>query len=401
MAQDRANIKYKRKAIIGGGPAGVFAAIFAAKNNAVTIFEQNEILKTLLPTGGGRCNLAHNEYDFKELAKYYPRGEKFLYSVLSQFSTADTIAYFEKIGVKTYVQPDSRIFPISDSSQEVAKALCNQLKKVTVRKEKVIDIFKVENKFKIKTQKDEYEFDSVILATGGKGIGHKLAKSLGHNIIDLKPSLTALKIKEKYLSELSGLSLKNISARVTVKNSKTLAGDLLFTHEGISGPLAFKISSYYAYQEFSNEKPLNIVFNLVNQTFEEFDDGFSEKLKKYAQKDIQNVLCLYVPKRLSDLILKTEKINPATKSGQLSKNARIKLSKRLTNFTINATAPAKGDEIVTAGGVDLKEVNAKTMESKIVENLYFCGEILDIDGLTGGFNLQNCWSTGYIAGSSL
>lgn len=393
----------KKIAVIGGGPAGVFAAIFASENpdNSVFIFEKNNVLKTLLPTGGGRCNLAHNEHDSKELAKSYPRGEKFLYSVFSQFCTKDTIDFFNKIGIKTYVQPDSRIFPVCDSSQEVRNALLRELDCINTKHERVLSVSKEGDVFKVKTQKTVYDFDKIVVTTGGKGIGHQIAEELGHNIIPLKPALTSLKIKEKFLSELSGLSLQNISAKIIGAKQKAICGDLLFTHYGISGPLTYKISSYFAYEEFNNDKPLKISFNLINKRFEEFDKEFNEELKARAQKDISNLLCEYIPKRLSDLILQKEKINPQTKSGQLSKSERIKLSKNLTEFELNAICAAKGEEIVTAGGVDLKEVNPKTMESKIVQNLFFCGEILDIDGLTGGFNLQNCWSTGFVAGSNI
>lgn len=405
MEQNQKPLGKKRVAIVGGGPAGVFAALYASSDskNDVFIFEKNEVLKTILPTGGGRCNLAYEEFDFKELAKNYPRGEKFLYSVFSRFATKDTIEFFKNIGVKTYTQADSRIFPLTNSSQTIQDSLTKELKKrnVSIKKEKVVSVVKTGEKFTIETQNDKYNFDALILATGGKGLGHRIAQSFGHNIIDLKPALTSLKIKEKYLFELSGLSLQNITAKVAGAKKKPLPGDLLFTHYGISGPLTYKISSYSAYEEFNAENPLKISFNFVGKTFEEFDSLFNDDLKSNAKKDIANVLDNYIPRRLSDLILQKEKIDPQIKAGQLSKIDRVKLSNKLTNFEVNATTASVGEEIVTAGGVDLKEVNPKTMESKIISNLYFCGEILDIDGLTGGFNLQNCWSSGFIAGGSV
>lgn len=396
-----------KTAVIGGGPAGITAAIFASNNpdNQIFIFDKNIILNTILPTGGGRCNLAYSEFNFKELAKFYPRGEKFLYSVLSQFSTADTLDFFENIGVKTYTQDDMRIFPVSDSSKEVKQALLKQLDKKNIKKmfENVFEIEKTQNGFTIKTDKNTHHFDKVIIASGGKGNGHKLAQSLGHNIIELKPALSSLMTKETDFADVSGISIKNACAQVFFENKKVkeLEGDLLFTHTGISGPLVYKISSYCAYLDFDKNKPLKICLNLIGKDFERFDEEFLSNLKTNAQKDVLNVLSEYIPKNLANAVLNKEKIDAKTKAGQLTKQDREKISKALCSLTLNATAVTKGEEIVTAGGVDLKEVDSKTMESKLVKNLYFCGEVLDIDGLTGGFNLQNCWSTGYIAGSSV
>lgn len=395
-----------KTAIIGGGPAGVFAAIFAAKNvnNCITIFEKNEILKTLLPTGGGRCNLAHAEFDIKNLASNFPRGEKFLYSVFSKFSTEDTVKFFENIGVKTYTQEDMRIFPKSDSSEQVRNALIsvvNATKNINVFKEEIREIKKLNEKFIIQTQNETKSYDAVIIATGGKGFGHKIAQELGHTVTPLKPALTGLKIKENFLSELSGLSLKNISASIPSLKIRDIDGDLLFTHNGISGPIAFKISSLCAYTEFDEKKPIDVIFNISGKSFEEFDKYLSAKMNEEAKKDIANVFCNFAPKRFCDLILENGNIPKDKKAGQLTKAERQKLSKALTELELNIISPLKGGEIVTAGGVSLKEVNPKTMESKLVKNLYFCGEVLDIDGLCGGFNLQNCWSTGFVAGNAL
>jgi predicted Rossmann fold flavoprotein len=212
-----------------------------------------------------------------------------------------------------------------------------------------------------------------------------------------------LKIEESFLFALSGVSLKNVSAQVCFngRKEKTLHGDLLFTHYGISGPLTYKISSYFAYKDFSKENPLKISFNLAAQNFEIFDEKLNETLKQEARKDILNVISRYAARNLVETILEANKIDPKIKAGQLKKEDRIKISNSLTSLTVNAFAAAVGEEIVMAGGVDLKEINSKSMESKLVKNLYFCGEIIDADGLTGGFNLQNCWSTGFVAGSSV
>lgn len=395
--------------IVGGGPAGIMCALCASQNieNNILIFDKNIILNTLLPTGGGRCNLAYAEFNFKELAKFYPRGEKFLYSVFSKFSTRNTVDFFNRIGINTYIQEDLRIFPETNSSKDVKNALLKQLdKKKNIKKTfaKVLSVKKLQNGFELTTDKGKHFVNKLVIATGGKGNGHNLAKSLGHHITELKPSLSAMITREKEFETLSGISLKNIFAQVFFENKKlklpsnAAAGDFLFTHNGISGPLIYKISSYCAYINFDKNNPLKIVLNPVGQEYKEFDSLLISKLKNNAQKDILNIVSCFVPKNLAAAILQKENIKHDIKAGQLSKKDRENIAKNLTSLTFNAIATVKGEEIVTAGGVDLKEVDSKTMESKIVENLYFCGEILDIDGLTGGFNLQNCWSTGYIAG---
>ena len=401
----------KKICIAGGGPAGIMAAVFASKNpqNQIFIFDKGIILNTLLPTGGGRCNLAYDEYNFKELAKFYPRGEKFLYSVFSRFSTKDTLEFFKNIGIKTYVQDDSRIFPVSDSAKDVKQALLKQIDKKNIKKvfEKIETITKNGDIFLVKTDKNTYKFDAVIIACGGRGNGQKLAKGLGHTITELKPSLCAMVTKEKDFTAVSGISLKNVRAEVFFENKKVkipanmLTGDILFTHKGVSGPLVYRISSYCAYFDFDKQKPLKIIFNLTDTDFKDFDDLFLQSLKSEPQKEAVNVLARFLPKNLANAIFCKENINAFQKAGQFTKNDRQKISKSVTALSLNIISVEKGEEIVTAGGVDLKEINPKTMESKLVENLYFCGEVLDIDGLTGGFNLQNCWSTGFIAGNSL
>ena len=401
-------MSYEKKVkigIIGGGPAGIFCALFASEkeDNEIYIFDKQDTLKTLLPTGGGRCNLAYGEFDFKELAKNYPRGEKFLLSVFSKFSTTDTLAFFEQIGVKTYMQEDFRFFPEANSSSFVRKRLIDKTRKNNIKniKEKVIDIKKENDKFLVSTEKNHFVVDKLVIATGGRGQGQKFAKKLGHNIVPLRPALCSLLTKETDFFDLSGLTLKNVCASVFYNNKKitTQTGDILFTHFGISGPLSYKISSYCAYINFTPKIPLNIKIKLTEH--DNLEKSLTELINKNPQKNIINVIDTYIPHRLAEKILIKDKISPETKSGQLKKEDRLKIIKNLTEFSLNVIGVKSGEEIVTAGGIDLNEVNPKTMESKVIKNLYFCGEVLDIDGLTGGFNLQNCWSTGYICGISL
>ena len=414
-------MKRSKVAIIGAGPAGCMCAYYSQKENDVTLFEAKSPLHTLLYTGGGRCNLAHEEYDLKELAKNYPRGEKFLYSIFSKFSTGDTLAFFENIGVKTYTQDDYRIFPISNSAVEVKNAILKSLSKCSIKKEKVLRILSENNTFKLTTDKDSYEFDKIVLAVGGHA-GFSLAEKLGHTIIEPKPALVGLITKEN-LKPLQGVSLKQVEA-VAVQNSGQkiyLKDDLLFTHEGISGPLAYKISSICAREDYSQSKPLKIYLNLLRHA--EFisasiaqanngkilkqvqDDGVTlwmqSLLNENPKKDVKNLISDFVPKSLAEFILKQCDIAPDTKCHQINGQKRDSIYKFLTEFELNIVSPAKEGEVVTSGGVKLDEINQKTMESKLVEGLYFCGEVINVDGFCGGFNLQNCWSTGFVAGSSI
>ncbi len=362
--------------IIGGGPAGCFCAYLLQNSKNVTIFDFGSPLRTILPTGGGRCNLAHAELDFRELAKNYPRGEKFLYSVFSKFSTADTIDFFEKIGIQTYIQDDMRIFPNSNSAKDVREKFLSALNKVTFKKERVLRINT--KPLTIVTDMGSYAFDKVVISTGGHA-GYDCAKFLGHNIISPKPALTALKTVENF-KQLAGVSIKNVK-------SEGMIGDIIFTHEGVSGPLIYKISSIKARDNF----PYKIVLDLCD----EFD--LQDLLNNNPHKSIKNLLSEFVPRSFAEFILK----NPDEKCHKINGKTRDEILKKLHNFEITVKSASKDGEVVTCGGVDLKEINPKTMESKLVEGVYFCGEVIDIDGFCGGFNLQNCWSTAYVAAQGI
>lgn len=386
--------KREKVAIIGAGPSGCICAYFSQKHSDVTLFDSKSPLHTLLYTGGGRCNLAYAEYDFKELAKFYPRGEKFLYSVFSQFCTGDTIDFFEKIGVNTYTQDDFRVFPISNSAKDVREKILNTLKKCTIKNTKVLKIIKTNDTFEVKTQNNSYCFDKVVIAVGGHA-GFELAKNLGHKIVRPKPALTGLIALENFKS-IQGLSLQNIEAKLSFQEKKfpPQTGDLIFTHEGISGPLAYKISSVFAREDYDKKNPL-----ILNLKFLSEDINFQEFLNSNSQKDIKNLISEFTPKSLAEYITKACQC-ANLKCHQINGEKRDLIVSMLTNFEINITGHAKDGEVVTSGGVDLNEIDAKTMQSKLIKNLYFCGEVIDVDGLCGGFNLQNCWSTGYISGSS-
>lgn len=386
-----------RIAIVGAGPAGIMAGIVAVESGYdVVFFDTKEPLATLLPTGGGRCNLAYAEFDNTELIKNYSRGGKFLLSVFSRFSTGDTLEFFENIGVETYIQDDLRIFPKSNSSKYVREKLLAKLDKTKVmfKNEKVQKITKEHQLFNLYTEKSKYKFDKIVFAGGIKN-NYLLLKKLGITLVEPKPALCAICSSDKGLYSLAGVSLKDVKA--VLPNKSCLFGDILFAHSSISGPLAYKISSVCAYSEF----PYFVKLNFVNKTFEEMDSELIEKLDKNSKKDVINVVSEYLPRSFAQYLLKKIEVNEEIKSNQVSKKNRNKIAQVLTEFEIEIISQKADGEIVTAGGVDLDYVNPKTMESKEIKNLYFCGEVLNIDGFTGGFNLQNCWSTGYIVGLAL
>ncbi len=357
-------------AVIGGGPAGCICAYFLQNNFDVTIFDKNELLKTLLPTGGGRCNICYAEFDFKELASNYPRGEKFLYSVFLKFGTAETLEFFENIGIKTYVQDDMRVFPVSNSSAKVREKFFKALNNVKFIREEVL---RINDGFSVVTNMGAYKADYIVISTGGHS-SYDFIKKLGHTIIEPRPALTGLKTLEDF-SALSGVSLNGI----------------LFTHKGISGPEIYRISSLKARDKF----PYKLTFDFIGSI------DLQSELNANPHKSIRNLLGNHVPKSLADFSLNFLNINPDKQCHLIDGKTRDRILYKLQKFEVTVTGTVPDGEVVTAGGVDLKEINPKTMESKLVPNIYFCGEVMDIDGFCGGFNLQNCWSTGFVASQGL
>lgn len=379
----------KSVAIIGAGPAGCVCAKFL-KNNGFCpiIFDKGKYLRTILPTGGGRCNLAHAEFDFKNLTKNYPRGEKFLYSVFSKFGTEDAIQFFKQLGIETYTQEDNRIFPKSNSSRDVQEKLLKALKGCKFVSEKVLSIEKLDNCYKIITNKSYYAFDVVIVSTGGHG-NWDIFNKMDLNIIPPTQALVGLVTKENF-SAISGVSIKNVKTYgKEFKNSDN--GDIIFTHKGISGPLIYKISSIFARKEM----PYKLVFQLVK------DLDLQAELNKNSHKEIKNLLGQFVPKSFAEFVLENLDIEKDTPCHKITGKLRDKIYKKLTTFEVTIISKVPDGEVVTCGGIDLKEINSKTMESKKYPNLYFCGEVLDIDGFCGGFNLQNCWSTAFVVAQSV
>lgn len=373
MAQeDKDRGKYSA-AIIGAGASGCLCAYFLLKAGLdVTLYDKGKPLATLLPTGGGRCNLAHSEYDFKELAKNYPRGEKFLYSVFSRFSTADTVNTFEELGIRTYIQEDGRIFPKSDSAKDVRERLIRNIKLLG-------------GKFVNEEVKDVKPFLdnnlAVVIATGGHS-GYDLLKPYGIKIIEPKPSLVGLKTKEDF-KMLAGTSVGEVEI-------DGINGDILFTHFGVSGPLIYKISSLRAFDNVPYELNINLCPVL---------NDFQKVLNENPKKEIKNVIGEFLPQKLAGYIL--GETDERVRACDIDGKTRDSILDKINNFRIMVIGTNKGDEVVTAGGVDLDEIDSRTMGVKKVPNLYCIGEVLNIDGFCGGFNLQNAWSTAYVCAEGI
>lgn len=399
-------------AVIGGGASGMMAAGIAARNGAlVTLFEKNEKLgKKLFITGKGRCNIT-NYCESEEFFKNVVNNSKFLMSAISRFSSFDTFNFFSRY-LKLKVERGNRVFPESDKSSDVIKALTEFLE---VNKVNVLlnsNIFKIalnNDKFLVSDKNNDYVFDKIIVATGGMsysrtgscGDGYNFAKKLGHSIIDIKPALVPFECDFTDIKGLAGLSLKNVTASVE-KCSKKIAsefGEMLFTHEGVSGPIILSLSSKINRIDLT-ECYLSIdIKPALNDR--ELDARVLRDFEKFSNKQFKNALDDLLPKSLIPKIIEYTQISGEKQVNLITAPERRKLVKSLKDFKIKILKLGSLDEaIITSGGVNVLEINPKTMESRIVKNLYFCGEILDCDALTGGFNMQIAFSTGYVAGLS-
>ena len=402
-------------AIIGGGPAGMMAGISAKnRNNKVCILEKNSSLgKKLLLTGKGRCNLTTSK-EIPEIVSAFGKKGKFLYGALTRFSNHDLVDFFENRGVKTKTERGDRVFPESNKAIDILNCLQNELKKKNIKIYFDFNAVKLtikNNLFKVASRSQIIFTEKLIIATGGKsypqtgstGNGYKFAKSLGHKIIKPKPALTPLIANDKNISSLAGLSLKNVSISFFTEGGifSEEFGEMLFTHQGISGPIVLK-SSKKVYKEIIKGNRVSAKIDLKPALDKAvLKKRIHREIQKAPKKEYQSLLKTLLPKLLISYVLKTTKIDKHQRNADLSKDEIDCLTSFLKNFNfqINKTAPLK-KAIITNGGVDIKEINPKSMQSKIIPNLFFSGEIISLDGPTGGYNLQKAFSTGWVAGKS-
>ena len=408
--------------VVGGGAAGMFAAIAAAKNgHQVTLYEKNEKLgKKIFITGKGRCNIT-NAADMEELFDAVVTNSKFLYSSFYGYTNQNVIDFFEDAGVPVKIERGNRVFPISDHSSDVIRALEREMKKVGVKVCLNTEVKSVEaekDKFNKVVLKDTttQTADACIVATGGlsyrstgsTGDGFRFAENVGHKVTQCFPSLVPMETKEPWICELQGLSLRNVEAKI-LDGKKELYkdfGEMLFTHFGVSGPLIISASSYVGKKfmdKNGQKKELTLEIDLKPAlTEEQLDQGVLRDFEENHNRQFKNAITKLFPTKLIPVMLELGGIDPEKKVNSIEKEERKQFVHLIKHFRMTLTGLRDYPEaIITKGGVNVKEIDPGTMESKLVKGLYFAGEVLDLDALTGGFNLQIAWSTGYAAGNAI
>ncbi|MES2575055.1 MAG: NAD(P)/FAD-dependent oxidoreductase [Bacteroidota bacterium] len=394
--------------IVGGGAAGFFTAINIVEKHPklkIAILERGkEVLSKVRVSGGGRCNVTHACFEPNELVKFYPRGEKELRGPFHQFCSGDTIEWFSNHGVELKIEDDGRMFPVSNSSQTIIDCFLQTTQKLgitVITGQSVQSIFKKENCWKIETQNENYLAEKLILATGSNPKIWEMLQTYGHAIVNPVPSLFTFNIKDARIKELPGVSAQ---VSVKVKDTKlTSTGPLLITHWGMSGPAILKLSAWGARILFEKNYQFTIFVNWLNDLDTEDTEKILKDLKQeHAKKAVSKKSPFDFPNRLWESLVFASNISEETKWADLSKIQLQNLVIQLTNssFQVNGKSTFK-EEFVTAGGIDLKGINFKTMESKLHSSLYFAGEIVNIDAITGGFNFQNAWTTGFVLANSL
>ena len=394
--------------IVGGGAAGFFTAINTVEKNPslkVAILERgSEVLNKVRISGGGRCNVTHACFEPNELVKFYPRGEKELRGPFHQFCSGDTVEWFEKHGVELKIEADGRMFPVSNSSQTIIDCFQEATKKLGISvltNQSVQSIFKKDSHWKVETQSETYLSEKLILATGSNPKIWEMLQNFGHVVVAPVPSLFTFNIMDARIAALPG-----VSAQVSVKVRDTKlesSGPLLITHWGMSGPAILKLSAWGARILFEKNYQFSIAINWLNDIDSDDAEKILKELKlEHAKKAVSKKSPFELTNRLWESLVMASGIDAETKWADLSKNQLQNLSNQLTNsvFQVNGKSTFK-EEFVTAGGIDLKEINFKTMESKLHENLYFAGEIVNIDAVTGGYNFQNAWTSGFIVANSI
>ncbi|WP_299097387.1 NAD(P)/FAD-dependent oxidoreductase [Winogradskyella sp.] len=394
--------------VIGGGAAGFFAAINIAEKHpelSVAILERGkEGLQKVKISGGGRCNVTHAEFIPSELVQNYPRGEKELLGPFHTFMTGDTIAWFEERGVELKIEEDGRMFPVSNSSQTIIDCFLFEAKKHKVEvlyNYSVKSIKPIDNRFTVTTSQGDVEAKKIVLATGSNPKVWNLLEDLGHSIIPPVPSLFTFDIKDKRIKDIPGVVAQNVEVKV-LDTDLFSEGPLLITHVGMSAPAILKLSAYGAVELARLNYNFKIEINFIKQDFEDCLDQLKDLKQDLAKKQIFGTAQFDLPKRLWRKLVVASHISENERWADLNKEQLSALAMQLTQAVFQVTGKSTfKEEFVTAGGVDLKEVNFKTFESKLIPNLFFAGEVINVDAVTGGFNFQNAWTGAYIVSQSI
>ena len=403
-------------AVIGGGPAGMMAAGRAAELGArVVLVEKNPDLgKKLLITGGGRCNVTNAEFDTRKFIEKLGKNGKFFFSPLAAFGPKDTIDFFEQLGMKTKVEDRKRVFPESNDANDVLEALKKYMEqgKVEIMTETVAAGFnrREQRLTQLIVRGGEVEANAYIVATGGRsrpetgatGEGLKWLQTLGHHVANPFPALVPLKISDAWVKQTQGLSMDNIEVTLTVNGKKDTSrtGNILFAHFGMSGPTILDLSKRVGEVLKNKEDEVRLVLDLKPaMTLEQLDERVQKDFKKFQNKTFRNSLDDLLPRKLIPAIIKLSQINPNKPVHEITREERLKIVRILKELSMTPIGLLGFDKaIASSGGVDLTEIDSKTMRSKVIDNLFLIGDVLDVDAPTGGFNLQVCWSTGFVAG---
>jgi len=394
--------------IIGGGAAGFFAAINIAQQHPelkVAVLERgSEVLTKVKVSGGGRCNVTHAEFIPQDLVVNYPRGEKELLGPFHTFMTGDTIAWFEERGVELKIEDDGRMFPVSNSSQTIIDCFLFEAKKYGVevlKNHSVISIDKSNNNWNINTKSNAFSCQSLIVATGSNPKIWKLIENLGHTTSQAVPSLFTFNINDNRINDIPGVVAKNVTVKVLETNLES-QGPLLITHWGMSAPSILKLSAFGALELAKREYKFSIEINFINLDFDSTISKLNEFKKELNKKKIINYTQFNLPKRLWHKLVLASQIDLNLRWADCTKAQLENLTNQLTKaiFKVDGKSTFK-EEFVTAGGVNLKEINFKTFESKLHKNLFFAGEVLNVDAVTGGFNFQNAWTGAYIVSQNI
>ena len=396
----------KKVIIIGGGASGFFtAANIDTKLYDVTILEQNsDVLQKVKISGGGRCNVSHACFDPRELVQFYPRGNKELLSVFTKFQPGDTMNWYEEHGVALKIEDDNRIFPESNSSQSIIDCLVNECRKKNVKiltKQTVTEILPQENGYKIHTTDQNYFADYVVFSTGSSPKAFKILEKLGHQIIAPVPSLFTFNIKNEILKDLMGTSFQYVDIEIPKLNLEE-SGSLLITHWGLSGPAILKLSAWGARELAALKYQFEIIINFIGTASEDALEIFKNFKENEPKKSIGQAKIFDITSRFWQRILFVSGIDAAKQLANFNNKEMQKIIENLCCCRMNVTGKSTfKEEFVTAGGVDLKEMDFKTMKSKKLPNFYISGEVLNIDAVTGGFNFQACWSEGWLIAQDL